>query len=491
MTSLSKTELHRRMMGCWLGKAVGGTLGMPFEGHDGPLELTFYDPVPTTSLPNDDLDLQVLWAYVLDKMETPRVSRHAFAQAWLDHVDFPWDEYGKAIRNLKMGFGPPWSGSYDNWFQTSMGAAIRSEIWACLAPGNPPLAMKYAYEDACVDHAGEGIWAEAFFAALESAAFVCQDQSTLLDQALDCLPEQSNIRLAIEDTRRWWSQNNDWLAVRQQILDKWGVDNFTDVTMNLSFTILGWLAGGGDFGKSICIAVNCGKDTDCTGATLGALMGIIDPDCIDEHWLKPIGLDLVVSPEIHDIEAPKTLGGFTDLIMSLKNRLDSVPPEDFSQDEKPDLPGVAADVAFVDASWLTGDDQTPMPSFPDQNKRTILQGTSASLASDAFEGEVLLLRYRINLPEKQAVLFMFNTPSASCAWLDGKFCFSRGEGSMVPALHRAPDNQITTLELEAGEHEIVAAVAKPADGKDASWVCGIGDAQTKQWVINVFEYVYS
>lgn len=41
---------------------------MPYEGRDGPLELTFYNPVPEVMLPNDDLDLQVVWACVFDKM---------------------------------------------------------------------------------------------------------------------------------------------------------------------------------------------------------------------------------------------------------------------------------------------------------------------------------------------------------------------------------------------------------------------------------------
>ena len=34
------------MLGCFLGKAAGGTLGQPYEGYEGPLGLTFYDPVP-------------------------------------------------------------------------------------------------------------------------------------------------------------------------------------------------------------------------------------------------------------------------------------------------------------------------------------------------------------------------------------------------------------------------------------------------------------
>jgi hypothetical protein len=56
-----------------------------YEGCDGPLNLKFYDPVPGDMIPNDDLDLQVLWACVMDEMEAP------------------------------------FSGSYDNWFSNRIG----------------------------------------------------------------------------------------------------------------------------------------------------------------------------------------------------------------------------------------------------------------------------------------------------------------------------------------------------------------------------------
>ena len=145
-------NFKEKVMGCWLGKAAGGTLGQPWEGSTGPLELTYYDPVPTTMIPNDDLDAQVVWACMLEKEWKGKVSRHLFAKAWSQYWDFPWDEYGVAFRNLRLGIKPPWTGIYDNWFNAGMGAAIRSEIWAGLAPGDPERAAKFAYEDACVDH---------------------------------------------------------------------------------------------------------------------------------------------------------------------------------------------------------------------------------------------------------------------------------------------------------------------------------------------------
>src|SRR5690606_20282439 len=115
------------------------------------------------------------------------------------------------------------------------------------------------------------------------------NRDRLIDIGLAAIPETSLTHRAVVDTRRWWAQQPNWLAVRERILDRYGSDNFTDSVMNIGFIILGWLAGEGDFGESICIANNCGMDTDCTAATLGAILGIIDPDSIDARWTDPIG----------------------------------------------------------------------------------------------------------------------------------------------------------------------------------------------------------
>ncbi len=314
--TLDFAAYRKKALGCWLGKAVGGTLGGPAEGKPGPLDLTFYDPVPDEMLPNDDLDLQVVWLERVRRTGLP-ISRRHLADAWLEHIHLYPDEYGVAARSLAQGIMPPASGAFDNGFTAGMGAAIRSEIWACLAPGDPALAVDLAKEDACVDHAGEGVHAELFLVSLQSHAFVESDRDALLDAALGAIPSDSRVARAIVDTREWWAESGDWRDVRKRILDKHGRQNFTDVAQNLAFTVLGWLAGEGDFGKAICTAVNCGRDTDCTGATLGALLGILAPDSIGEEWLKPIGRDMVLSPGIVGMHPAATLDEFTDQVADL------------------------------------------------------------------------------------------------------------------------------------------------------------------------------
>jgi len=480
---MNKESYRKRVEGCWLGKAIGGTLGMPFEGTNCILDLKFYDPVPKEMLPNDDLDLQVVWTCVLDKMDIPVVDKNILADAWLKHVNFPWDEYGVAIRNLKRGIRPPFSGSFDNWFINGMGAAIRSELWACLAAGNPKLAAKYAYEDACVDHAEEGIYAEIFLSALESLAFVENDIDKLLDAASIQLPVDSLVRRCITDTRIWYKQIRNWRAVRERILEHYGNENFTDVVMNLGFVVLGIIAGDGDFGETICIAVNCGMDTDCTGATAGAIMGILNPDGIDEKWLKPIGRNLVLSSQITGISAPADLDEFTDIVIRLRDRLTGREPQKTPDHLRPEVKPISAQVGFTDSPVTVDSVPTPDDGF----RKIHFDGTFVRFPAGDCPKTGLIVKYRFNIEKKQAYRIFFNTPENCRVWIDGKYAFGRECGRMAPSAHRVPLNQSADMTLETGAHEIVSCIVKPQYKEYIEWVVGIADKKSYQWLTEVFE----
>ena len=49
------------------------------------------------------------------------------------------------------------------------------------------------------------------------------------------------------------------------------------------------LFGEGDFNKSIGLAVGAGYDTDCNGATVGSIIGMMHGITgIDSHWTEPL-----------------------------------------------------------------------------------------------------------------------------------------------------------------------------------------------------------
>ncbi|WP_309397115.1 ADP-ribosylglycohydrolase family protein [Cerasicoccus maritimus] len=467
-----------RVMGCWLGKAVGGTLGMPYEGHTGPLKLTYYDPVPETMLANDDLDLQVLWACLLDERgERPNVCPELFIKGWRDHINFPWDEYGVCKRNLENDILPPLTGAYDNWFANGMGAAIRSEIWACLAPGNPALAAAYAREDACLDHAGDGLWAEVWLASLQSAAFVESDINKVISIGLEYIPEGAQLRQAIQDTQLWWDQCHDWKKIRAKVLAKYGHENFTNVTENLAFIYLALLDGAGDFSRSICTAANCGKDTDCTAATVGALLGIMNPQCIDEKWLRPIGRNLVLSKEITGIQPPDTLGGFTDLILSLNKRLDGKWPKRATPHTIDRDLEIRAYVGSKDVDWFSHGWQTGKPYLLDLPPMTPVNfdGTFARFDISQVHENAIFVQYRFRLEQRMRTRVMFNSPHPCLVFLNNQFCFGREEGRMAPSPHRVPMHQSVDMHLDKGEHTLHAVLNKPDSTKFVEWVVGLSN----------------
>lgn len=314
MTMILSYEAYlKKLHGCYLGKAVGGTLGMPREGCLTMDEVTYYNPVPTGMVANDDLDLQVVALEVVRRHGLPVNARH-LAHCWTDHLRFYPDEYGVAAKNMSLGLWPPLSGRYTNKFSAGMGAAIRSELWAALAPADPALAVRLCREDAVNDHDGDGVDACIFLTAIESAAYVQSDREGLIDLGLSYIRHNRRMTAAFTDVRRWWAENGDVERVRALVLENYFSQNWTDVTINLCFILLSWLAGGEDFSRCVCTAASLGYDADCTCASLGAILGLINPGGIEEKWSRPIGNQLVLSENIIATHEPDTVDDLIDLI---------------------------------------------------------------------------------------------------------------------------------------------------------------------------------
>ncbi len=319
---LSAATYRDRVYACWLGKNIGGTLGAPYEGQPGPHALTFYDPVPTQAAANDDLDLQLVWLKMLQERGVhPAVGD--FADYWTRYLEaYPWNEYGYCQRNLERGLRPPVSGCFENFYVDEMGSPIRSEIWACVAPGDPGLAASLAWRDSALDHAGgEGTYGEMFWAALQSAAFVFSDPLVLLYVGLAMIPIHSLVSRAVREAVWCWENQVPWAEAREKILHSFGSAHPCSAPQNHGFTVLGWLYGN-DFGERLCAAVNCGQDTDCTGATLGATLGLVGGTAgIPEAWRAPVGEAIVLHQFTQHLEAPRTIAELTDQTVEVGRRL--------------------------------------------------------------------------------------------------------------------------------------------------------------------------
>lgn len=492
---LDAESYRRKVLACWRGKAVGGTLGQSFEGLDGPIEVDYYFPVPDGMVPNDDLDVQVAYAFELARQDPPRLDRHLIAEIWRDHLRFPWNEYGVGKRNHEEGIRAPHTGSFDNWFSAGEGAVIRTELWACLAPGEPRRAAAYAHEDACFDHSGDGIWAAVFMAALQAHAFVESDVDVLLDRACELLPVTSGIRRVVTDTRRWVGEGRPWKEVMSSITAAYATDDFTDTRMNTGFVILGWLASGGDFEQAILITNGCGGDTDSTTASVGALLAILDPGSIPDRWLEPIGDALVLNSEVVGIDAPATIHEFTDEVIALRDRLSGVWPDAAEEPFDPAEYAIPVKVGWMTPyglPWGTRDasglppEGAPEPVLPADAEIRLLPGTWCRWPTSDFADRILVIEYTLNLDHEVVGKLMFDCSEHFRVWLDGRYLFGGQPTSLFPTQHRPPAGHGADVALPAGRHRLVATVLRPRSATEAEWVVALAEAPVLDWVPNAF-----
>jgi ADP-ribosylglycohydrolase len=295
----SSAAAYDKVYGCWMGKNCGGTLGAPLEkgiGEPDPFDVWWYPKLQEGGIPNDDLEMQLVWLRAFE-VQGRALDAHHLAQYWLNHIGYNWDEYGRARMNLRLGLHPPLSGSYDNWFKDCMGCPIRSEIFACVAPGLPRLAARYAYQDAIVDHAdGESVYGELFNTAIQASAFLVSDLEELLDIGRTYVPDGTQTAKAIDAARCAFAAGLDWKSARRKVLEATPHYNSQYSPVNMGFQTIGLLYGR-DFAESLCIAVNCGYDTDCTGATVGAILGILHGNSgLPAKWTEPLG-DVIATNE--------------------------------------------------------------------------------------------------------------------------------------------------------------------------------------------------
>ena len=339
---MNKEEFRKRIMGCWLGKNIGGTLGMPMEWNRQKNDVAYYthDMSNGEPLPNDDLDIQILWLLALEDHGI-KLDAKILGEYFNEFMIFTHAEYGTAKTNLRAGLQPPITGTYNNKFKDSCGSYIRADLWACLFPGDPERAAKYAFEDSIVDHGdGEGTYAEIFIVTMEAVAFYEKDIRKLLQIGLSYIPDACAVSKAVRDAIRTFDDgmtpeecrdyimqhyigHREWHLVSPEDEEK-GYDQGPmgwDVPSNIMIIVYGLLFGKNDYEKSMCIAVNFGEDTDCTAGTIAALFGLMyGYEIFDKKWTDPIGHRIVtisIDPFRMDGRIPRTIEEMTSRVIGV------------------------------------------------------------------------------------------------------------------------------------------------------------------------------
>jgi ADP-ribosylglycohydrolase len=380
-------EYFDKVLGGWVGKCAGGILGAPIEGYKRFNDIVINDQLFETNFANDDLDLQVLWLDMVMK-KSASVTESDFAEHWKNHVGFPWNEYGIALRNLKVGIQPPESGRLNNYYwKNSMGCPIRSEIWGMLCPGMPEKAAFYAGMDGSIDHFGFSVEAEQYFSVCAAIAFSETDILTVLERAKAYIPEHGEMNQLVDRVMNW-AQINDSAVVMSKIKSYYGDADFTSAPMNVAFTILTLINSKTDF-SCIAEALHMGHDSDCIVATAGALIGIIKGySAIPELWKKRVGEEILISEAITDIYKPSTIFELTEATCQEGLKFLKYYEHDFIKDNRAQLIGGTRDYC-IKVDYPTWNDQEFVRNqqlrIKFKNNSNVKQSVSLEVNSDGIE----------------------------------------------------------------------------------------------------------
>jgi ADP-ribosylglycohydrolase len=332
LPAVPANEILSRIHGGVLGRCAGMMLGKPLEGTNPPEQIWEYlrranayplrDYVPllrpfpqdmaipawsrwqdTTrgniqrTVRDDDIDYMITAMLILQRYGFDFTPADV-GQFWLQHFAYEQVYTAERVvyRHLVNGVKVETAVALQNPYREWIGAQIRADVYGYVSPGQPRRAAALAYQDASLSHVRNGVYGAMWVAAMVAAAFVLDDPAAIIQAGLAEIPPQSRLAEAIRDVMVWVEQETSWEAVWEKIVGKYGRYYRTDEGANWVHTIpnaclvaLGILYGKGDYGVSVGTAVMGGWDTDCNGATVGSVLGVmLGVDQIPAQWAEPL-----------------------------------------------------------------------------------------------------------------------------------------------------------------------------------------------------------
>lgn len=325
--SVSPDVLRDKIKGAWLGRICGCLLGKPIEGirlvelnrlmrdsGNYPLHRYFRKTDISEEIQNtfkfnfrnrcfidtieiapvdDDTNYTVLAGMLIEKYGRDFTPADV-GRTWLELQ--PKSAYCTAERvafkNLVNGYQPPETAIYKNPYREWIGAQIRADYFGYVNPGNPEAAADMAWRDASLSHIKNGIYGEMFAAAMLAGAASLNTAEEVLLCGLSQIPKTSRLYKEVfgilEEYRAGSDYDKCFAGICTRYNDMSGHD-WCHTISNAAIVAAALLYGNCDYGKSICLAVQSGFDTDCNGATVGSVVGMMKgSDSIASEWSAPI-----------------------------------------------------------------------------------------------------------------------------------------------------------------------------------------------------------
>jgi len=339
---LSSKALQDRFLGAWLGRCAGCLLGKPVEGRRtrelwGFLKMTDQWPLSDyirfgvagqaakmypgfvarkefdviDHMPVDDDMDYTLTGFLIVKERGAAFTPADVARFWMRNIPLlcTYTAERVAYRNLAIQIQPPASASYRNPYREWIGARIRADAFGYLSAGNPERAAEFAWRDASISHVKNGIYGEMLIAAMIAAAPYCDGITKLLEAGLREIPKTSRLHADMREVMAWHAGGLGYDEAVARIHERWDEyswHHWCHTNSNTMICAAALLWGEGDFGKSVCRAVQPGFDTDCNGATVGSIVGMmLGAKRIPSDWTRRLNNTLktsLIGHETVDIE---------------------------------------------------------------------------------------------------------------------------------------------------------------------------------------------
>lgn len=324
----SRDDLLDRLTGAWLGRAAGCLLGKPVESSkiqrqgiraileaEGrwPLDRYFtaagLPPEVAAAYPwnrhacdnsleenivcmpeDDDINYPMLNLYVLEQYGREFTADNV-GEAWLTMLPVlaTFTAERLAYMNLLRLKEPPETATYRNPYREWIGAQIRGDVFGWINPGRPADAAAMAYRDAQLSHVKNGIYGEMFVAAMLAGAFVARDVREAVEIGLAEIPARSRLAEAIRFALALPQQEPEWERAVDRIYERYGSYHWVHTINNAALVTAALVYGEGDYERTICRAVMGGWDTDCNGATVGSVLGVmLGAKNLPAKWVAPL-----------------------------------------------------------------------------------------------------------------------------------------------------------------------------------------------------------
>ena len=325
--AVSDDVLYSKIKGAWYGRVCGCLLGKPVEGFmsyeikqllegtgNWPMKTYIYQKAITEEVrkqfdfnvydrcyvdtlscapADDDTNYVVLSSELIERYGRKFTSRNV-AELWVETQ--PKSAYCTAervaFRNFVNGYLPPESAIYKNPYREWIGAQIRGDYFGYINPGNPQEAAEMAYRDAVISHVKNGIYGEMFVAAMLAWAAVCDNVEEVIRAGLNEIPVTSRLYERVMQVLDWKQEGltyNDVIGKICNIYDEKNIHHWDHTISNAMIVAAALLYGDGEFGRSVCSSVQIGFDTDCNGATVGSIVGMMKGyEQIPGEWTAPL-----------------------------------------------------------------------------------------------------------------------------------------------------------------------------------------------------------